>query len=310
MSAKNGWPSVERLLLEAGNPNGPCVELSRVEAGSGRGLVYVHGNPGFVQDFTFSVRDAGAGTTENVFDILAKRYRVIAFDRPGHGFTRISNIPVVTPDVHVQVIDSILQTGRFGGKPLLVGHSCGGAYALLYALAHPGSVGGLVLFAPVVYRDSALVNWPSRRLGGRAGSQWSTLFSLAASPFIAHELRRAFKGTIPERYIDYYRLAIRTWSSPRRLEALGRDDVLLDSTLAARSHEFARVAREIPIAIVVGTQDKLVTPGRHAFRFAEESRKAGGNVHIIKSSCGHMVQLMAPDEMLEAIHWVDERNPA
>jgi pimeloyl-ACP methyl ester carboxylesterase len=50
--------------------------LSYVSAGSGRPVVLIHGNPGSYQDYTLGVVER-----------LSASYHVLAFDRPGHGYS-------------------------------------------------------------------------------------------------------------------------------------------------------------------------------------------------------------------------------
>ena len=53
------------------------LRIHAVVAGSGPDLVLIHGASGSARDFTFGLLPE-----------LADRYRVIAFDRPGHGWSR------------------------------------------------------------------------------------------------------------------------------------------------------------------------------------------------------------------------------
>ena len=51
------------------------LRLHYIRRGSGPTLVLLHGSEGFWQDF------------QAVMDLLALQYDVIAFDRPGHGYS-------------------------------------------------------------------------------------------------------------------------------------------------------------------------------------------------------------------------------
>jgi len=52
-----------------------CGSDTNVERGEGEPLVLLHGNGSMIQDFKSS----------GLIDMAAAEYRVIAFDRPGHG---------------------------------------------------------------------------------------------------------------------------------------------------------------------------------------------------------------------------------
>lgn len=120
------------------------------------------------------------------FEALARRTRVCAYDRPGtlvysdgeapRLTTRSSPVPMprtardVVSDLH-----TLLQVAHVPGPYLLVPHSMGGLFALLYARTYPADVVGMVLvdiFSPSV---PALVgtDWPAYR----------TLLNAPGTPF-------------------------------------------------------------------------------------------------------------------------------
>ena len=84
---------------------------------------------------------------ENVFPRLATRYRVIAYDARGHGKSaRAASYAIdAFADDLLRIID-----GLAGGPAIVVGHSLGGATALVAAAARPDAVRALVLEDPVI----------------------------------------------------------------------------------------------------------------------------------------------------------------
>lgn len=78
---------------------------------------------------------------------LATHYRVLAFDRPGHGASSRSSARHVTPEEQARLIHAALQRLNVE-RPILAGFSWGGGLALIYALLYPGDTDGLVLLAP------------------------------------------------------------------------------------------------------------------------------------------------------------------
>ena len=84
-------------------------------------------------------------TWRAVFDRLATRHRVIAFDLPGFG---VSEKPdgKYTLDAMTDRVRAIVAGQR--GPLILVGHSMGGEIALNVALSEPGRIDALVLIAP------------------------------------------------------------------------------------------------------------------------------------------------------------------
>jgi 2-succinyl-6-hydroxy-2,4-cyclohexadiene-1-carboxylate synthase len=112
------------------------VGWSVIERGSGRPLLLLHG-------FTGAAR-SWAGH----LDALAVRHRVIAPDLPGHGQTPpTADAAGMTVERTADALAALL--GRLAAVPAdVVGYSMGARIALRLAIAHPGSVGRLVLESP------------------------------------------------------------------------------------------------------------------------------------------------------------------
>jgi pimeloyl-ACP methyl ester carboxylesterase len=82
---------------------------------------------------------------------LAERYRVVAFDRRGHGRTADTDAPFHYDDMAketVAVLDKVV-----GGPAHLVGWSDGGIIALLMGIGHPEVVGRLVAIGANYHYD-------------------------------------------------------------------------------------------------------------------------------------------------------------
>jgi pimeloyl-ACP methyl ester carboxylesterase len=126
-------------------PNGRFVEvpgarLHVVERGAeGPTLLLVHGLAGQLRHFTYGI-----------VDLLASRYRVVAVDRPGSGYS--VRVPGSSAALGAQadVLAALIDTLKLG-RPIVVGHSLGGAVALALAQRHPERVAGLALIAPFTH---------------------------------------------------------------------------------------------------------------------------------------------------------------
>ena len=82
----------------------------------------------------------------SVFDGMAERYGVVAFDLPGFGVSQKPDT-VYTLDAMTRWVGSFLDRYT-SGTVVLVGHSMGGELAASVALSFPDRVGALVLIAP------------------------------------------------------------------------------------------------------------------------------------------------------------------
>lgn len=89
----------------------------------------------------------GARSWAPVFDAIAKRHAVIAFDRPGYGGRAGTQAPrdpcTIADEQH-----ALLQRLGVRTPVVLVGHSLGGRYQWVHAALYPDDVAALVLIEP------------------------------------------------------------------------------------------------------------------------------------------------------------------
>ena len=85
---------------------------------------------------------------------LEGQYRVVAFDRRGHGYTADTEAPFHYDDMATETISVLEQV--VGGQAHLVGWSDGGIVALLVALRRPDMVGRLVAIGANFHHDGIL----------------------------------------------------------------------------------------------------------------------------------------------------------
>ncbi len=108
-----------------------------IEKGQGAPIVMIHGLGGNLHHFKYALMDK-----------LASTNRVIVLDRPGCGYsTRKGAAMAAIPEQARMIAEFLKKEGI--EKPVLVGHSLGGAVSLSLALDHPEQVGALALLAPL-----------------------------------------------------------------------------------------------------------------------------------------------------------------
>jgi 2-hydroxy-6-oxonona-2,4-dienedioate hydrolase len=105
-----------------------------LECGAGTPLILMHGTGGHLEAYARNLRALGA------------RYRVIAYDFPGHGWTTEAGSDLEIDDYisHLLGLLDRLSVDRAH----LCGESLGGWVALKFAARHPDRVGRLVLNTP------------------------------------------------------------------------------------------------------------------------------------------------------------------
>jgi len=107
--------------------------------GTGPAIVMIHGLGGTLWNYTYALVEK-----------LSGEFRVIAVDRPGSGYSvRPDDAPAKLSAQANTLAKFIRALGL--KRPLLVGHSLGGALSLAIALDHPDCAGALALIAPLTH---------------------------------------------------------------------------------------------------------------------------------------------------------------
>ncbi len=121
----------------------PGARLHYVDTGGdGPVVVLLHGIYGQLRNFTYAL-------TDQLTD-----HRLIVVDRPGWGHSTVEgDHPTIETQARM-IADLIDALGL--DRPLLVGHSMGGAVALAMALNQPSKICGLALIAPLTQRMTAM----------------------------------------------------------------------------------------------------------------------------------------------------------
>ncbi len=134
-------------------PTGRIIDVDGIGvhvhvAGEGPPLVLLNGNGTMVHDWIIS----------GLVDRLARRYRVIAIDRPGYGYSERPRVRLWTARAQADLVRRTL--ARLGvERPIVLGHSWGTLVALALALDHPEAVRGLVLLSGYYFPTGRLDVW-------------------------------------------------------------------------------------------------------------------------------------------------------
>lgn len=129
-------------------PSGKFIDIDGnrihyVEKGAGRPILFIHGLGAQLHQFRSTLFDKIEG------------YRLIAIDRPGSGYSE--RVAGATGGLSEQalVVRHFIEALSLE-RPLVVGHSLGGAVALTLAVEHPQCLSGLALLSPYTHHTGAI----------------------------------------------------------------------------------------------------------------------------------------------------------
>ena len=239
------WPPLGQIIDVDG------LAVHYWEQGEGQPVVLIHGASGNLRDWTYHLAPR-----------LAERYRVIAFDRPGFGYS--ARLPERGWDPAEQASHLARATTRIGAeRPIVVGHSWGGALAMGWAVRHGADTRGIVTLAGATMPwGGKLAFYYSLADSDLTGGLFSRLVNAVVSQDrIAGFLTETFEPQpVPEGYADYIGGPLATRPSTFRHNA--RDITRLEGILKQQSLSYPQV--QIPVEILHGTADTTVWPEIHA----------------------------------------------
>ena len=260
------------------------LRVHYVESGNGRPVVLIHGNAGGAEDFEL-------GT----IDLLAREYRVVAIDRPGHGSSDRPRTKAGSLEFQAQLLHRTLSDLKIA-QPVLVGHSWGAALALAYALKYPGDVSAMVLLAPPAYPDNRSYRLLRFATGIPVFGELNLVLgkSLLGRRMLRRELARAFyPQIIPDRY---FQLVTASWLGRKQLKASFEDEWTLNDSLRKMSGLYQNI--RIPVEIVTGDQDMIVSPNENAYRLKKAIPESQ---LIVLKNTGHEIPLTSPESIYTAL---------
>lgn len=271
-------------------PQGRLIEVDGVRLhvvirGSGDPLVLLHGNGSNVLDLELS----------GLLDRAAERYRVIAFDRPGFGYSARPHDRPWTAHAQAELLHKALR--QLGiTRPIVAAHSSGTQVALELALNHPRDVRSLVLLSGYYYpsprADALLMSVPALPLIG-------ALLRHTLSPWLARLLWPLQTRVLfsPAPVASSFR-AYPPWMSlrPNALRAAAAEYALAIVTAAKLRGRYSRL--EMPVVVLAGADDRFIAPGWNSVRLHQEI--AGSELTLVPGA-GHMVHHSVPEEVMTAI---------
>ena len=269
------------------------VRLHYIDKGNGPPLVLIHGLAGQVLNFTHSLLGR-----------LSRDFRVIILDRPGSGYSLRPDETLVPLTAQARIVSHFCQALGLE-RPVIVGHSLGGAIALALALDHPGQVGALALIAPVTHQpesvpapfDGLVIGSPlMRRLVA-----WAV-----ATPLAIANRERALAALfgpqpVPEDFATRGGglLSLR----PRAFIGASTDVTAAEADLVAMPARYKDLT--MPIGILYGTDDRILDPALHGF----VAKVPGTELEMIEGA-GHMLLISSADQVAAFVARIAHRAAA
>jgi len=276
---------VEKDILPAGRfVDVPGARIHLLERGHGPALLLVHGLTGTLGDFTYGLVDR-----------LATDFKVVAVERPGSGYSVRAPGASASLPAQAEVLAALIE--KLGlDRPVVVGHSLGGAVALALAQHSPERIAGLALVAPLTHPADV----PAAFRGLQIDQPWlRTLiaWTLATPVGIVKgdELLATVFGpeAVPADFVT--RAEKRITLRPSHFIAACADLAAVRESLPAIVQGYG--AMRLPVSILYGRSDRILSPRDQGETLAAEL--PGAQLTVIEG--GHMLPATAPDRTAQFI---------
>src|SRR5215213_8975779 len=254
------------------------VRVHYIARGKGRPVVLIHGNGTMAEDFVIC----------GLVDQLAKRYRIIAIDRPGFGHTDRPRHRVWTASAQAHLVHRVLERLNVE-QPVIVGHSWGTLVALALAVGGWRELRGLVLLSGYYYptrRADVALSAPLAIPG--VGDAARSLVPQAVGHLLApHVFRHVFwPQAVPARFKARFPVEIAI--DPLQQRASAEDTATLNAAAALLQPHYSRL--RVPLAIITGDMDAIVDARDHSGRLHQQAPES---TLTILPGQGHMIQYSA-----------------
>jgi pimeloyl-ACP methyl ester carboxylesterase len=290
---------VQRRARQAERDNPPAgrfvevdgVRLHYIDEGDGPPVVLLHGNTVSLQDFI------GSG----LIAALAPRHRVIAFDRPGFGYSDRPRNRLWTASAQAALLEQAL-IALGVDRPVVLGHSWGTHVALRMATDSPANVAGLVLVSGYYYPGARLdVAWTAPvALPVLGDAMRYTVSPLAGRMLIGTTVKAMFSpAPVPGDFFDIQSREMLLRPSQIRAEA--EDAAFMIGGAAQLRHRYGDL--RLPVGIFAGAGDKIVDVASHSARL---HRDIPHSTLTALPGAGHMVHYAALDDIVRAIDFMCE----
>lgn len=255
------------------------------DRGDGPALLFLHGNGSLSEDFLLS----------GVYGEATHRYRVIAFDRPGFGYSERPRQKIWSAQAQAKLFLRALQ--QLGiSEAIIVAHSFATQVAVEMALAAPHRVRALVLeggyYFPTARLDALLSAPPAIPVIGDVLRY--TVSALASRLMLPRMIRRMFApAAVPPRFRQ---MPTELMLRPSQLRAAAAESALMVPQAMRLRKRYGEL--RMPVFLLTGAEDKIVNPKAQTLRLFRALFR--GEIRVLPRT-GHMAHHTSPKALLTLI---------
>ncbi len=287
----------ERRAERRWTPEGRFIDAGghrlhiRQAGASGPAIVLIHGAGGSAREIMWLIGDK-----------LAREARVYALDRPGFGASPAMGGRIRLKR-HAEAVAAMIAAEGLE-RPIVIGHSYGGAVALRLAVDNPGLASSYLLLGTASHGDVGPVAGYNHIAAAPliGGLFCRTLPALLGPARLKAGAARTFHpDAMPEGYVEAAAIAQLFRAATFRANA--RDLSVVNSELKAQSKRYCDITE--PVVLIAGGRDKTVLTKGHSERLATVLPNA--QLAVLPDS-GHMPHAGDFELMREHLRALTERR--
>ena len=248
-------------------------------------IVLVHGLGGQLQNLTHSLAP-----------LLEDEFRVLAIDRPGSGHSKRARGTGGSVNDYADAVRGFIEALGLE-RPVVVGHSLGGATAIAVAMRHPQAIRGIVLVAPVTDLPDETPGVFAPLLIHQNWRRHMIAWTLATPLGLRNGKRTAEIVFAPEPVPDDFgtRGGALLGLRPSNFHSATLDLTSLGETLPLLKERYEEIT--VPVAIIHGTRD-VITP------FGPNAQAQAPRLHADLKALegrGHMIPITAAQDVADFV---------
>lgn len=279
-------PPVGKFIEIGGN------RIHYVDQGEGRPIVFLHGLGAQLHHFRHTL-----------FGRLGPGYRLVALDRPGSGYSVRARGATDRLSEQAEIVRRFIEALGLE-RPLVVGHSLGGAIALTLAVEHPKAISGIALLAPLTRLEASMrEKFGSLYIPSRLW-RWIMAYTVAIPTSLRYARPTMEFIFAPQVLPADYMVAGGGWLGlrPAHFYATSSDVVAIERDLSRIEGRYGEIA--MPAGILFGDADRVI--GFDTQGESMTARIEGLDFELVEGM-GHMPQFVAPERITAFIERIAAR---